>query len=339
MQVKRYNLYLLFSTLILLCKEDAAFTVFALAGYVFFKGDRRWGMRAGAVAIVFFIINMTVLLPFFNGFGYFRFQHGYRALGKLGASPQEAVTTVATNPQVFADMVLTEENGKYIFEMYAPLLFSSVLGWEALLISAPSLAINLGSGYYYTHFIKYHYSAYIIPVAYISAIIGLAKLQRFHLGRKRFRFSLALPISVLIIFSTAYGGLNFGGPLHPVKNFKSVEKTFSGIDSYSMHAKVMRKMVGEIPREASISVSYNFLTNLAHREKIYMFTTPFKPAYWGINGENLPDELPDYLLLDTPLLDKHGKRIYRELARNGTYVPLESLDGIVLMRKNTLLGY
>jgi len=91
-----------------------------------------------------------------------------------------------------------------------------------------------------------------------------------------------------------------------------------------------------VPADASVSASYNMLTHLSHRTKVYMFTSPFKPAYWGINGENLPQERPEYLVLDMPLLSEDARNVLDSLEGNRTYVRLHSQDGITVWKKASL---
>lgn len=320
MITQRYSLSFGSSFLALMCKEDVAVTVLAFAAYAFITKHRRFAIALGVTAMAFFAINMSVMLPHFNGFGYFRNLYGYNAMGKLGPNPQTALIKIANDPRLPYDILATEDNKNYLLNMLGPLAFLPLLSLSAIMF-APQLIINIMSGYYYTHYIAYHYTAYVIPFMMIAFINALSNIKRLKI------LGLLAAIIATIYFSTS-----IGGPYNMIKDRSYIMHSF---DNKSAYVRNLDRMVDEIPINASASVSYMFLTHMAHRNQIYMFPNPFRYSYWGINGENLPDIKPDYLLIDDST--NNEKSLLQRLI-NGTYDELDSKDGITIYKKHGDVG-
>ena len=329
-----FRLFATSSILAMLCKEDAAISVFALAAYVYWKLDKRYGAAVAVTAVAWFAFNMGVLLPYFNGFGYFRHLYGYGVLGRLGRGPADALANVANNPGILTDIVLTGDNGRYFADLFSPVLFTPLLALDVAAIALPVLATNMISGYYYTHFIKYHYTAALIPFVIIATIYGCRRASGVMvtvLKKPRIGFTLLAPLLAALIASTVYSNYAGGGDFNLVRNGKNVLYALENMGEMNSHIKVMEEAVSQVPADASVSASYDFLTHLSHRDNVYMFTTPFKPAYWGINGENMPSERPQYLIIDAPVLDADSRRILDGLIANGTYAVTSNREGIMVL--------
>jgi len=330
----RYGLFQILCALALLCKEDAAATVFMLGLYAAVFHERKHGLIVCAMAVFWFGLNMGFLLKYFNGFGYFRHLYGYNALGRLGPTAYDAVQKVNAQPSLLQEILYTLDNRNYVLDIFSPVIFLPVLAPTVLLLCLPALGVNLISGYYYTHFIRYHYTAYLIPFIIISTIYGVRFFQHFRLTASGRSVSAVVPIILLLLCVEVLMSQTIGGELNIIKNPKGVISLAADYRTYDNHVLVMLGAVSALPPEASVSATYNMLTHIAHRDKVYMFTSPFKPAYWGINGENLPPEKPQYLLLDTPLLDKDGRAIVDAYVNNGTYSLISKEDGIITLKRN-----
>ena len=65
----------------------------------------------------------------------------------------------------------------------------------------------------------------------------------------------------------------------------------------------IREAIELIPEDAAVSAVYNYLPHVDHRERIYMFPTPFSAQYWGTftqEGERLPEaDSVDYVFVPT----------------------------------------
>jgi len=313
----------IFSSLALLCKEDAAVTVVMLAAYIFIFKNKKYGMILASIAIIWFSVNMFVLLPHFNGYGYFRNLYGYNAGGRLGSTPSQILNTVLTDQKMVYEIIFTTENKNYIIDTFKPLLFAPFLAPEILMIAAPTLVINIISGYYYTHFIKYHYTAYIIPFVIIATIYSISRLSK----------SKHLQICLLsaILASAAYQNYYMTQEISPTKP-QNLYRLIT-ISGYNDREIEMNNILDMIPPTSSVSAPYRMLMKLSHRKTIYMFPNPFSVSYWGINGENLPKDHPTYVIIDKELLDQQNTETVTYINSINEYITIyDSKDFAVLMK-------
>lgn len=304
LQKNKLGLAFFAMALTLFCKEDFAIIVSALSVYAFFFKNKKFGIIMLFISIAWFVFNLLILLPYFNGYGYFRHLYGYAVFGRLGNSANEVITNLFSDPQLFLSVALTKENYTYLFKLLSPLLFLPFFGIEVFLVATATIFVNLIGAYYYTHFIEYHYTATIIPFIFIAAIVGFKRI----VGGNNY---LKIILLLTLFISTIYSYRQFG----PERNISGIKALIGNLDqmfSYSEKEKEVYKMISSIPKDSSISVSYDFLPHFSHRKTCYIFPVPFKAHYWGINGENLPAELPNYLFLDKQLTNEEGLSLIPE---------------------------
>ena len=48
--------------------------------------------------------------------------------------------------------------------------------------------------------------------------------------------------------------------------------------------RVQTRAVESVPRDAAVSASYNIVTHMTHRQKIYEFPVPWCNINWGVRG-------------------------------------------------------
>jgi len=313
--------------MILLCKEDIFVIVFMIGIYTFFKVDKKKGVITCGISILWFILGFFVILPYFNGIGYFRHLYGYSVFGQFGSTPSEIIKTIIFEPKLFFSLLFTPTNMKYLFHLLIPLGFVSIIGFEALLIAVPSILINILSGYHYTHFVTYHYTAAIIPFIFISVIFGIKRISKK---------SLFLPILALLFLSVFLSSFYLGPYYSIVRNPKEVISTISKMDTYSQKEHEIYQAISKIPEEAVVSASYNLLPHLSHREKIYVFPVPFKALYWGVNGENLPSPATvDFFILDKKIIEKGDFNMYIKPLINVKYAPIFETDGVLVLNRKS----
>ena len=100
----------------------------------------------------------------------------------------------------------------------------------------------------------------------------------------------------------------------------------------------LNEFVKRVPRNASVSATYNIVPHLTHRKEIYMFPNPFRMSYWGINGENYPyGKKVDFIIVDKMLVDKKDKEMLDELIRNKTYVVVGDKNQVLFLKRGFLV--
>lgn len=297
--------YLIFFLLTLTEKEDIALTMFLMGFYIYFKHDKKVGIFTSVFSLFWFFLATKIFMPHFNEAG---FMYAGRGLGNFGNTPVEIIFGIL-NPKNLFPVLFNEINATYVWELFSPVAFIPFLNLPTLIISA-SLWVNLVASWPYAHSIHYHYTIPIIPFMFISMVIGIARFKK----RKIIVYSL---LSLLIISAVVsnYYLAPYDASMKNYEQFKAKVKNFN-IASESEAERY--HMISLIPKNASVSASYEIVPHLTHRNKIYMFTNPFKNEYWGNPGDVPPLEYVDYLLLRKNQMEEHNL-ILKPLLENNTY--------------------
>jgi hypothetical protein len=94
-----------------------------------------------------------------------------------------------------------------------------------------------------------------------------------------------------------------------------------------------REALALIPPGAPTSSIYYFAPHLTHRTKIYEFPAPWKPANWGVKGENLDDPADvEWLVLDRQPLGAEDAQLLDDLLGTQFEIKFERDDMVVAQR-------
>ena len=308
--------YLIFFFLTLLTKEEITLTTFLLGFYVYFKFDKKLGIFTSLFSLVWFLLVIKVFVPFFNGYGYL---YGGHLLSSFGSKPLEILSNFL-NPKVLFPIIFTSENGTFIWELFAPVGFLSLLNPVTLILAA-SLWMNIITSWPYSHTIQYHHIIPIIPFVFISIIIGLSRFRK-----KRV---IIYPLLAFLLICSLISNYYIAPYDSSIKNFDHIKNKFKNFNVPSENEKQLYAMIDITPADASVSASYFVVPHLTHRNKIYNFPNPLKSHYWGNWKEGQPSEYVDYLLLHTGHVEEH-KDVLQPLIQNGTYIEIKSSNDFVL---------
>lgn len=274
------------------CKEDVPL-VFVMMGFVLMMDPRRrrLGIVLALVSSAYFLLCVAVILPHFNGVGFFRTKpRGF--LAGFGRHGTEAAWLFGR--------LLRRESALYLWTLGVPHAFLFLLAPRWLLPAVPALAANLLSDANYMRSMYYHYHASIVPFLAIATIDALASLTRAGsveagaaILRSR-RLRQALPAIVIL-----------GAALAANVTWSKIPLQRSGVllDNWrylqrSTNIAEYHRMLETIPRDASVAADYSLLPHLSHRRFVYMLPNPFRQSYWGIAGENQHDpRTVDYIAI------------------------------------------
>ncbi len=332
---KNYGLYSLFIFLALITKEDLAVTILALGIYTVIFNNRKVGAATILVSVAGLFFSFQ-LLYYFNGVGYFHTKYG--AFNKFGSTPLEVITNIAKDPEIVMSTIITPVNEKYIYDIFSPVAFLSILSPTTLAIGIPTILMNLLTGWPYAHSIQYHYTKAIIPFVFISLIYGLSNLERLFYGRKfgiRIGFYLIL---VILLIASISANIEMGPQSTSIKNYNNIIEIMKNYDKYSPREKVILEAINTIPDDASVSATYLIVPHMTHRKIIYMFPNPFKESYWGAMTGNFTPPTPtkdvDYIILDMQTVTPEDKeKILDRFVIEGRYYKIFEKDKIVIMKK------
>jgi uncharacterized membrane protein len=253
---------------LLLCKEDTALFVVPLALWVFWRRNRKWGVRlfAGAVAAAAaesgFIYAVLGQLT----------AHGGRLpFGGLGGTIRNALLHPG---RVYAFL---RSGGRpfYVWQMVSSAGLVFLLAPEIAALGALALAVNLLSTFGYEHQIIYHYSLPLVPVLAMAAVFAVATLST---PARRY---LATGLVVAVAFTSCvfWGLAPFSRQVYPHSNPNTPQ------------VQAINEVLRLVPAHAVVSAYYPYVAHLDHRTRIYEWPTPFHAAYWALyhqEGQRLP---------------------------------------------------
>ena len=311
--------YLIFFFLTLTTKEEIALTTFILGFYVYFKFDKKLGVYTSLFSLLWLVLVTKLFIPFFNGFGYLYSEY---LLANYGKGPLEIFLNFI-NPQELIPMIFNPTNGKFMFELFAPVGFLSLLNPVTLILAA-SLWMNLITSWPYSHNIYYHHVIPIIPFVFISLIIGLSRFKKIK--------TIIYPLLALLLISSFLSYYYISPYDASIKNYEHVKYKFKNFGIPTEREKQLYSMIDMIPKDASVSAHYQIVPHLTHRNKIYNFYNPFGSNFWGNGREEPPLEYVDYILVNRkhhveefdyliqPLIQNN---IYKEIKNSGDFVLFE----------------
>jgi len=304
----------------LLCKEDVALTTFMIGFWVLFR-NRRAGIITMLVSLAWFFLCMKVFLPLFNDQGFFRFQGGYWF---------STFWHNKLDPSYYWETFTQARVGAYGLKLGLPLLFLFLLNPLLAAAALPGFVVNVLSGNDYLISIDYHYNFQTLPVLFAASGTVFSRLKNIR-AMPAF-ISLAILAGVLAASVWANHQWSFL-PLYKVKERLSKQYSFLKESGAEQRFKKFAALLPGDP-DLPITVSHNLLPHLANRNEVYMFPNPFRPQYWGIDGENLPEpDIVEMLLLDTNAIGPDNMGIYRRLVETGEFRLLRQEGSFVLARR------
>jgi uncharacterized membrane protein len=319
----RARMFVVFSILALLCKEDTALIVLPIALWFAWRRNVKLGI---IVAIASILSTLFMLYVVIRGFvGVPTTKGGRIPYG----GPTGFVKEFFRRPADVIKYLLEEEkppsNGRpfYVWQMVAPTGLVFLIAPEIALTSILVLATNVISSFGYQHQIAYHYSMVLLPSLAMGTVFAVSKLKK-----ERYRI-----VAVAIVgFSALWTAYLWG------KYPFSVHNDWPHWSPKSEAVRHINNVKDEIPDNAVISVYHSFAPHVAHRERVYMWPTPFSAVYWNTSeqeGQRLPqaDDV-EYLMLPPNLSEKPEvfdsiKGNFVEVARGQTDIG----EGAVLYKR------
>ena len=273
---RRWRPYFLAIALVALTKETAGLTI-TLLGLYALAVDRRTGCITVGLGVLTQLIALGVVRALNDGV-----PSAYLWLySQYGSTAGEVAWTLVRHPVAVLSGLVTEQNGRYFFELLQPVLFLPLLAPEVLLLAAPALLSNLLSNRPYMHMIYYQYTVLITPFVIIGALTGFDRLRRW--GNAFTTFLLVVYLTASVVTGLRLSPLlSSSWPLTPpVPSSQSREA-----------GRVWRR----VPPEASVSAQAGVVPHLSHRHQVYLFPNPFYRVAWGNSTAALKQQMgTDYL--------------------------------------------
>ena len=251
-----------FSILAMGCKENIPLLVAMLGVYVLiFHKDKKLGLLLFGLGIVWFLIAFQVIMPHFAPGGGNPYVARYR---QWGDSKREILITLLTDPRKVWSYLTKPFKLVYFRNLLFPFAFMPLLAPQWLLLSAPSLAINLLSGEYAQSLADdYHYAASIVPFVVTASICGGSWLVQTLSSRLKLNRSWVLTGFIVVISTTSLFQ-------HYYRGFTPLAYTFAW-PKQTDHHRIGMEIMSRIPLDAAVSAQSDLGPHLSHRRKYYLF--------------------------------------------------------------------
>jgi uncharacterized membrane protein len=257
LQKSNYKLCALWGFIALMCREDSSLLLFMMGVYAFFiMKDKKVGLFTASVSLIcFFLWYKRMTIRAMLGLPEFDIMEGadshWTHLTQMKDSPLYLISHLAKKQNIF-----------YFINLFGPVCFISLLSPSTLLIALPIFSINLLSSYHYTHGIEHQYSATIVPFIFISAIYGTNTLLNYLKNRvfknKKRKDILEITYSLVFLLSLIFFFLKSN--TFDAKNWVITD-----------HHKIIKKVISEIPQDASLTALNKIVPHAAERHEVYMF--------------------------------------------------------------------
>lgn len=298
------------------CKEDVALAGIGLGATLALGGERRAGLALATASALYFALCLGVVLPHFNGVGFFRGEASYF----------EQVKEHALDPVWLAERLTGEQTRRYFAALLLPLAGTPLLAPAALFAALPALAVNLASDVGYMRTVDYHYATSIVPFLYVAAAIALARLVRRRPDARVAAVLVSLVVGGAVAANAAWSRV----PPSRLGHLWTMREAVATYDSVA----AIRAALAEIPADAAVSADYSLVPQLSHRARIYMFPNPFRSHYWGIRGES-PDDprTVDFIVVRPNVVSDSDREMLSEMVEGGAWSVRRSNDLVVVYER------
>jgi uncharacterized membrane protein len=307
---------LLAIVLVLLTKEDAGLVVAPLGVLMALRWKKRIGWVVAGAGVVAFVVAFGVVLPALSPSGSLLYTDRYAS---IGTGPLGIVAGILTRPWVLLEGFHTMSQVAYLGMLLLPLPIVLLAPWTLLAV-APALFANLLSAHYYQYDIRYHYTAFLIPLLIIGAVTGLARLAG------RWRRPVATRVMAGCVVAAVLGQVLFSPfPLGPRRT--NWPRAPADVSAYEEAVRL-------VPDDAVVSASSLLVSHLSHRVEIYLFPTPFRRHDYGLQGAAMPDsDRVEWIVSTTALAPEYREVLDTLLASPDFEVVFDSDEVVVLHRR------
>lgn len=261
MYTKKYVWFYIFAILLALTKEDMPLIVFMLGLYmIFVQKEIKRGLLVSVISLICFFATVEVIMPFFaNGakpeLVALRYAH-------LGGTVPKIIFNLIFHPGLLISNLFSAYKVIYIATLLTPLLFVPIVSLEILLLSLPTVFINLLSSnpMMYNPFQYYHMAPILsfIFLAYVKSVDRLYAWKHFFDPKYLIAASVISSVTASVLLSPA--------PYSIVSSWEEFQ--------VSPHAKRLNGVKKLIPDSASLSVQNNLGAHFS--ERLFVYTFPFR---------------------------------------------------------------
>ena len=266
------------------CKEDAGLAVFALGICLWLRHrERAQGLITAIAGAAWFLVCTKLIIPLANGGGAPFYVANFP---ELGSSISSIIANFVFHPSRWIKTVFARSRWTYYAQLFWPVALLALLEPLVLLIALPQLLINTLSEKGNSYDIHYMLTAIIVAGIFLATVEACAKRGRTPAGR---RFMVGLAVSAALAGNVAWSPSPISVNFH--KGYWVQP---------SPEDQAINDAISIVPKDASVSATFNIDDHMTHRVSIYEYPVPWLVSNWGTGTSKLPDPSKvDWLVLDT----------------------------------------
>lgn len=254
----RPRYFTLFAILAASCKEEVALLIVMMGAYALIILRRpRWGLVTMALAMAWALLAVLGIQQFFAEGNIHWGRYAY-----LGDSPGEMVLSLLTRPGLVWAQLVKADAGGYLWSLLWPTAFLALLAPEVLILSLPSLAINLLADFPPMHeTTTLIYAAPIVPFVLAGAVMGLARVAGWL--RNEWLRNALVPLLAGAVLLLGLRAQRLYGYLPGNGNYMDLTITD--------HHRRAAAIIEQIPADAAVSAQDRLNPHVSGRETVYIF--------------------------------------------------------------------
>ena len=311
---KKYLNFMVTCFLLTMTKENIPLIVFmfGIYGLIMRREDwLRWGLYPLLFGGTVFIGEVFVFIPWFRrGFAEANIHLGMYS--KLGYSLGDIVHTFIFKEGVVLQLLFNSHNLEFLSQLFGPMVGTALLAPQILFIATPLFLQNLLSKFPGQQDINYFYASTMAVFIFMATIDFLGRIKV-----KVKEYFIFFLIGLIFLFDLSY-----------------LPRWCQRIEPFGEKQAVSQYFLSQIPPDAKVICSYQFLYMLAQRKDLYVLF--LKEGKFTHLKETIPDTV-DYMAVDfNSRLD--NRDIAEQALVQGQWTVQAAADDVVLLRKNGVRG-
>jgi len=319
-----FNVFMFLS---LLCQENMALIFFMWGIYAFFlKRELKWVLWPTFLGLIYFLICVYFILPGFNK----KIFDFFSIYGPLGGSLGQVAQTCFLHPAKVAGILFQPHKMFYLAQLFTSVSFIPFLSLLSLLPVFLIFLQHLLSSRPSEVSLHYHYTAELIPFIFVAFVFGIKKITGV---RSKSKY-----LGSILLLNALIANFVIGPHFHFMQEWKRL---------ISDHRAVQKEnLIEQIPGNASVVSTFEFLSHLSHREFLYSFHYVYS-GFYTLSSQtyHLPGNV-QYALIDfndsltfVGFYKPANYRNLEEFLQRGPWGSMDVQDSMVLFKKGVKNKY
>jgi uncharacterized membrane protein len=238
-------------------KEEIGFVVAGLGVWYAVRRRRRTGAAIVGAGLLVSVLAIAVVIPHFNAGASSAFYGRYDA---IGGSAGGIAKTVVSRPWRILEQAFQGSDVHYLLHLVLPLAALCALAPLVLVAAVPELALNVLSATPTQTSIHFHYTAGVIALLVIGAVLGAAALARRVPARAGAVATLA--VAVAVAANWKLGAVPLWGAIPGGEDFQKADWRVTA------HDRIAEQAVELVPSQVVVSATNVLGAHLSARRRV-----------------------------------------------------------------------